>query len=585
VVAIQAGPSIDSAIQVGAGISDIAVAPSGNTLYLAATDNVLAVDVPSGTVKTLPFGNFSHLLVSPDGKTLYGLPTPGNPYIKDGSAVLFFDLTTATYLGKTELSTDLYTFALSRDGKTIYVGTADSTPGGPASFVAISADMSGVIRTVSVPRQAIRIIASPADVGIYVLDGSGTITVLDPTSFNITASFIAAGQANDMAVNSKGTRLLVTDTAYNEIRYYDAETMQFLGEVDTGVNPLQISVNATKGLAYVLHGAPSYVIGVLNSDAPQRLDAIPTNVAFQLLALAPNQAHGFALSPTGVIEVLDLTWLWSGRQLASIDTGLFTEGSAANSPTQRLYVGNEMASNISIIDTQALKVVQNLATPFFPGEIITDPAGQNLYCTTAESSNLVWIYNVASNAFSSIDLGAPGSGLSLSPNGEFLFVALTMKNQVAVVSLLTNAVLGTITTDIGPVDVATAFMGKNERLFVANQTSNTLTMYAPSVGASALARIQLQSTPVALILPADGRDLLIQNQDNSISSVNLSTLSVDNRWFVNGEVSAVGVSPEGGRIYTTNSSGFMWDLDRSDPGSYSTLLYAPIQTVGMAVQH
>jgi hypothetical protein len=77
VVAIQAGPSVGAEFRVDGYGTDLAVSPSGTTLYLAGPYGLRVVDVSAGTGSTLQFGGLKALAISNDGKTLYAIQRPG----------------------------------------------------------------------------------------------------------------------------------------------------------------------------------------------------------------------------------------------------------------------------------------------------------------------------------------------------------------------------------------------------------------------------------------------------------------------------------------------------------------------------
>jgi DNA-binding beta-propeller fold protein YncE len=245
-------------------------------------------------------------------------------------------------------------------------------------------------------------------------------------------------------------------------------------------------------------------------------------------------------------------------------------------------VSNLFGRSLTVIDTATRALVETLPTPFYPAHLIVDGPGEHVYGTTQGGTPQLWTFDVASRTFSTIPLESEGKGLVLW--GDFLFVALEDKNTVAVVSLLTKEVINSISTDTGPIDVAVSLFQDNFRLYVANATARTLTVYPAVPGASPIKTLQLSATPLALVTPRDRKEVLILYNNNTMQHVNGDSGNLQGIRPINGSPMYLSTSPDGAWIYASNTAGPVESLDRLEAFISAPLVLSPAGTRWITVQ-
>lgn len=131
---------------------------------------------------------------------------------------------------------------------------------------------------------------------------------------------------------------------------------------------------------------------------------------------------------------------------------------------------NPRALHLIDVDTQTISIANSFVGVAF------SPAGNRIF-VGGGASNDVKLFTAAPNgtfgAAGSIAIaGAAPSGLSLSPDGSRLYVALNMTHQVAVIDTATNTVLQRVPVGIYPYTTVTSANGA--KVYVSNGVLKTI---------------------------------------------------------------------------------------------------------------
>jgi DNA-binding beta-propeller fold protein YncE len=154
----------------------------------------------------------------------------------------------------------------------------------------------------------------------------------------------------------------------------------------------------------------------------------------------------------------------------------------ADGQGKRLFVSLWNEAAVAVIDLEARKVVQTLATERHPTEMVLGPGEKHLYVACSNSTRVSVIDLAAAKGVQTINAALypnapPGNtpcSLSLSPEGDLLFVANSDANNVAVFNVADPAEakpLGFIPTGLYP--TAVRFNSADRRLYVANGRGTT----------------------------------------------------------------------------------------------------------------
>ena len=142
-----------------------------------------------------------------------------------------------------------------------------------------------------------------------------------------------------------------------------------------------------------------------------------------------------------------------------LDLVMLTKGTNRD---KKLYATSERDGLVAVIDADTLKVIKKIDVGTQPTHLLLDRDQSHLYVSCANSDHIAVIDTDRDVRTDTIlvrpaeQRGLPGAtpmGLSLSPAGDRLYVALADLNAVAVVDLKTRALRGFIPTAWYPNDV------------------------------------------------------------------------------------------------------------------------------------
>jgi YVTN family beta-propeller protein len=164
----------------------------------------------------------------------------------------------------------------------------------------------------------------------------------------------------------------------------------------------------------------------------------------------------------------------AGSLVAEIPVGRLPWGVAMHPMLPQVYVSNRADRTVSVIDTELRQVVATVHTGSGPNAVAVSPDGGKIFVADASSDDLtVFDVNHPDSArrisltpFVGARPGSSPNALTFSPDGTRLLVANAWDNALAVVSPQTETVMGLIPTGWYP--TAIAISPDNRTLYVAN---------------------------------------------------------------------------------------------------------------------
>ena len=573
VVVLQAGPSVDREIDVGTPVQTMAVAPSGGKLYLALSDAIRIIDTQTGsTVGSLPIGGAVAILLHPDGQTMFvGIRGGGNPLVQlFGDTVKVVNLATQTVTQTIPLTGLPGSIALSQDGKFLYVGESTS------EISAIDWKTNTKVHTAAVGVGVRQIVSNPSGQGVDVLSDDGYVTPIDTQTYSSGTKIPVGKLSYGMAFNTVGNRLLVSRSVSNSISAYDPFSGMRLGGSAVGLNPTVVQVSRIDSRGYILNTV-SNSISVVDPDNGGLLDTVPLVANIKQLVLDPVLPRGYAIGTENKLLVLDMNWFASGRELATIPTQQVPGAFAVHAPSHRVYVSNVHSKSITVIDSSTRKPVETIPISRYPGEIVVDPTGTDLYGAAVGPVSVVWDLDLNTKAFSEIAVDGGAGGMAINKKGDLLFAAIHDLNKVAVISLLTHAEIGSIDVGQGPRGLFLMESLGVERLYVANQDDDSVTIYPARLPTQREGTVQLKkgAAPYLMVGSLRNARIYVLRANGAVSMFEIQINSPDGPDFlIAGSPLAIALSTDDNRVYATNSSGPVWQINRdgglSEPLAWNT---------------
>lgn len=201
-------------------------------------------------------------------------------------------------------------------------------------------------------------------------------------------------------------------------------------------------------------------------------------------------------------------------------------GIAATPDGSRVFVARSRNHSISVIDTtkdpstgipKNVVVGLPLAVGLFPRGVAVDPVDPVLYVTNMGSDDMTVVSTTTLQRVGDpIALGSDPYGVAVADDGKTVYVALEGDGMLAMVDMDTRAV-NKITVGAMPAGVA---IGRDGKVYVANQLSNSVSVYDPATG-NVEATLDAGGIPVGVSASSDrSRIYVVNSAGKSLSVIN-----------------------------------------------------------------
>ena len=329
----------------------------------AATYQVFVTNERSGDVTVINGSDFSvaatiavgkrprGIHVSPDGKLVYvalsGTPieappqidAQGNPVFEkkkggddddnadksaDGIGVL--DVAARKFTGKLHAGSDPEEFALSKDGRRIYISNEDTKT---ASVINI---VSGKLEhIVPVGQEPEGVTTTPDGKQFYVTcEAGGDIYVVDTSSYSAVAHFKVNGRPRSVAFLSGGGIGFIPSESVGELNVIDSVNAKVLKTITlpAGSRPMRVKLSPDETRLYVSNGRAG-TISVFDTHSYQLLETIKVGTRPWGIGVSPDGKFLFSANgPSNDVSVVDLK---TNKEVARVKAGASPWGIAITS--------------------------------------------------------------------------------------------------------------------------------------------------------------------------------------------------------------------------------------------------------------
>lgn len=291
--------------------------------------------------------------VSPDGKTVYvavsGTPIEappqldahGNPIFEkkkgddddddsgadksaDGIAVV--DAAAGKVTGKLQAGSDPEEFALSRDGRSIYISNEDVKT---ASVIDVKT--AKVDHIIPVSQEPEGVTTTPDGKHFYVTcEAGGDIYAIDTENFKVVGHFKVNGRPRSVAFLSSGTLGFVPSESAGEFNVIDALKFEVSKTIalPTGSRPMRAIVAADDQKLYLSNGRAG-TISVIDTHSFELLNTIKVGTRPWGIGISPDGKYLFSANgPSNDVSVVDLA---AGKEITRVKAGA-SPGVSRSSP-------------------------------------------------------------------------------------------------------------------------------------------------------------------------------------------------------------------------------------------------------------
>jgi YVTN family beta-propeller protein len=235
--------------------------------------------------------------------------------------------------------------------------------------------------------------------------------------------------------------------------------------------------------------------------------------------------------------------------LAVLSLALFAPQALA----RYVYTGNYDTDSVSVIDTATNQVVGNpIPAGNGPYSMAVTPNGQILYVASELSEDLTAINTQTNQAVGTIPLGIQPATIAISPSGSIAYVTDQESDKFVVVDLLAGKVVGAV--DVGKDPWGVAFSPDGKTAYVTNQVDNNVSVIDTQNGQT-LGTIPVGLDPVNVVFAPSGTIAYVANfNGKSVSVINTQTRQNVGTIPVGGGPWGLGLNPSATRLYVSNEN-------------------------------
>ena len=278
-----------------------------------------------------------------------------------------------------------------------------------------------------------------------------------------------------------------------------------------------------------LNGWREQGLQVVERDSGQVVQTIPQAAAFFGIAFSRD---GKTLYASGGNEDLLYVYAWEDKRATlrerimlapkepKKDGTRFPAGIALSTDGRKLYVAENLADTLAVIDVDSKKVEQRLPTEAYPYAVAVAPDGKVFVSSWGGSTVSLFAPEAggALNRTRKITVGRHASALLLNRNGSRLFVTSATTNEIAVIDTKREVLIAKLTDappskTQGSTPNALALSEDGTKLFVAEADNNAVAVFNLSGRVAdekrargpeqLIGRIPVEWYPTALLMTSD----------------------------------------------------------------------------------
>jgi|GEM_PF-122317 len=321
-------------------------------------------------------------------------------------------------------------------------------------------------------------VVEPAGVLIVLNKSDDTAYILDRETGEHLASVQTGYQPHEVAISPDGRTAVVTNYGLrnepgNSLTVLDVVRAERVKDINLGEHtmPHGIQFLDDERVIVTTEGNQTVIIVNLESEIIEQVFITEQRVS-HMVAATPDGKRAFVPNiGSGTVTVLDLK---TGSVETHIETGEGAEGIAMSPDGSTVWVTNRGANTVSIIDTESLEILSELPSPEFPIRAAFSPDGMHVVVTNARSGDVTVFDAVERLRVGVIRLDEIDEliadddryfvdqfedspipiGIVVGPDSRTAYVANTAADVVAVLDIITLAVLDLYKTGAQPDGIA-----------------------------------------------------------------------------------------------------------------------------------
>ncbi|WP_185716278.1 putative Ig domain-containing protein [Larkinella knui] len=245
----------------------------------------------------------------------------------------------------------------------------------------------------------------------------------------------------------------------------------------------------------------------------------------------------------------------------TIPLGRYPSGISVSPNGTRIYVGNFLSNNVTVIDAVTQTVLTTIEGVDSPAGLNVTPDGTQVYVANF-NSYMVSVIDVATNKVTAtIPMeDSPNGGIVMSPDGKRVYVTIqnlgnpSYPYSVAVIDVATQTVIATIPVNDGA--GAICITPDGTRLYTSTISTNKVTVINTATNTvSATIETVQYGLQFSMCASLDGQRVYVSTNPKRVTVIDVATNTVSGKIdFEPFSPAGLGITPDGSKIYAMEPS-------------------------------
>jgi YVTN family beta-propeller protein len=236
---------------------------------------------------------------------------------------------------------------------------------------------------------------------------------------------------------------------------------------------------------------------------------------------------------------------------ATITVGTGPVGVGVDSDSNLIYVSNQNANTVSVIDGTTNMVTATINVGTLPYGVGVDSDSNLIYVANRDADTVSVIDGTTNMVTATITVGTDPRGVGVDSDSNLIYVANRVDDNVSVIDGTTNMVTATITVGNGPLGVGVD--SDSNLIYVSNNLVDNTVSVIDGTTNMVTATINVGDVPIGVAVDSDSNLIYVGNfNDNTVSVIDSDVLPSN-------AVSSNNGGSGDGRHQTAPTSGLDWN--------------------------
>jgi YVTN family beta-propeller protein len=285
---------------------------------------------------------------------------------------------------------------------------------------------------------------------------SGTVSVIDPDLMKVVVTIDARGyQTDDLFLAPDQSRLFATNMHSGTLVMIDTATNEVMATIPTGRRAHALALTPDGKQVWVVNAGEEYVT-VVNASTLKIVGRVDLGhiIGTGYIRFTPNGTRAFVTTPIlGTICAIDVALK---KVIATLEVGKHPTFIQETSDGQRIWGTDTGGDEIYALDAFSNRLLGKLTVGTGPNHLAI--VGDTLYVTVGSTNEVVVVGDVMGQVSvkGRITVGGRPRGIRPSADGKRLYVTSEGTDELNVIDISAQKVVGTVPVGRRPVAVVTA---------------------------------------------------------------------------------------------------------------------------------